>query len=159
MNISKVKEVYDSPLIDSEINIGGWVRAFRANKFIELNDGSTIKNIQCVIDDGIIGEDIIKRISVGCSLIITGILVNSIGKGQSFEINVSNIKLLESIPKVFIHPSIRIHPQRTDTLSLRKQIKPMNLCEWSINFWTIEINLRKKRLLTAIRLLNLFVTD
>ncbi len=94
MNLSKVKEIYDSPVIDSEINLGGWVRAFRANKFIELNDGSTIKNIQCVIDNGIIGEDIIKRISVGCSLIITGILVNSIGKGQSFEINVSNIKLL-----------------------------------------------------------------
>ena len=94
MNLSKVKEIYDSPVIDSEINLGGWVRAFRANKFIELNDGSTIKNIQCVIDNGIIGEDIIKRISVGCSLIITGILVNSIGKGQSFEINISNIKLL-----------------------------------------------------------------
>ncbi len=94
MNLSKVQEIYDSPSIDSEINLGGWVRAFRANKFIELNDGSTIKNIQCVINDGIIDEDIIKRISVGCSLIITGILVNSIGKGQSFEINVSNIKLL-----------------------------------------------------------------
>ena len=94
MNLSKVQEIYDSPSIDSEINLGGWVRAFRANKFIELNDGSTIKNIQCVINDGIIDEDIIKRISVGCSLIITGILVNSIGKGQSFEINISNIKLL-----------------------------------------------------------------
>ena len=94
MNLSKVQEIYDSPLIDSELTIGGWVRAFRANKFIELNDGSTIKNIQCVINDGVIDEDIIKRISVGCSLIITGILVNSIGKGQSFEINISNIKLL-----------------------------------------------------------------
>jgi asparaginyl-tRNA synthetase len=94
MNLSKIQEIYDSPSIDSEINLGGWVRAFRANKFIELNDGSTIKNIQCVINDGIIDEDIIKRISVGCSLIITGILVNSIGKGQSFEINVLKIKLL-----------------------------------------------------------------
>ena len=94
MNLSKIQEIYDSPLIDSELTIGGWVRAFRANKFIELNDGSTIKNIQCVINDGVIDEDIIKRISVGCSLIITGILVNSIGKGQSFEINISNIKLL-----------------------------------------------------------------
>ena len=94
MNLSKVHEIYDSPLIDSELTIGGWVRAFRANKFIELNDGSTIKNIQCVINDGVIDEDIIKRISVGCSLIITGILVNSIGKGQSFEINILNIKLL-----------------------------------------------------------------
>ena len=46
MNLSKVQEIYDSPSIDSEINLGGWVRAFRANKFIELNDGSTIKNIQ-----------------------------------------------------------------------------------------------------------------
>ena len=49
MNLSKVQEIYDSPSIDSEINLGGWVRAFRGNKFIELNDGSTIKNIQCVI--------------------------------------------------------------------------------------------------------------
>ena len=117
MNLSKVKEIYDSPLIDSKINLGGWVRAFRANKFIELNDGSTIKNIQCVIDDGIIGEDIIKRISVGCSLIITGILVNSIGKGQSFEINVLNIKLLgESDPEKY-----PIQPKKHSFEFLREQ--------------------------------------
>jgi len=94
MNLSKIKEIYDSPLIDSEISIGGWVRAFRANKFIELNDGSSIKNIQCVIDDGKIDQDILKEINVGCSLIIAGLLINSIGKGQSFEIKVSNIKLI-----------------------------------------------------------------
>ena len=117
MNLSKVKEIYDSPLIESEINLGGWVRAFRANKFIELNDGSTIKNIQCVINDGIIDEDIIKRISVGCSLIITGILVNSIGKGQSFEINVLNIKLLgESDPEKY-----PIQPKKHSFEFLREQ--------------------------------------
>ena len=117
MNLSKVKEIYDSPLINSEINLGGWVRAFRANKFIELNDGSTIKNIQCVINDGIIDEDIIKRISVGCSLIITGILVNSIGKGQSFEINVLSIKLLgESDPEKY-----PIQPKKHSFEFLREQ--------------------------------------
>ena len=117
MNLSKVQEIYDSPLIDSEVNLGGWVRAFRANKFIELNDGSTIKNIQCVINEGIIDEDIIKRISVGCSLIITGILVNSIGKGQSFEINVSNIKLLgESDPEKY-----PIQPKKHSFEFLREQ--------------------------------------
>ena len=117
MNLSKVQEIYDSPSIDSEINLGGWVRAFRANKFIELNDGSTIKNIQCVINEGIIDEDIIKRISVGCSLIITGILVNSIGKGQSFEINVSNIKLLgESDPEKY-----PIQPKKHSFEFLREQ--------------------------------------
>ena len=117
MNLSKVQDIYDSPSIDSEINLGGWVRAFRANKFIELNDGSTIKNIQCVINDGIIDEDIIKRISVGCSLIITGILVNSIGKGQSFEINVLNIKLLgESDPEKY-----PIQPKKHSFEFLREQ--------------------------------------
>ena len=117
MNLSKVQEIYDSPSIDSEINLGGWVRAFRANKFIELNDGSTIKNIQCVINDGIIDEDIIKRISVGCSLIITGILVNSIGKGQSFEINVLNIRLLgESDPEKY-----PIQPKKHSFEFLREQ--------------------------------------
>ena len=94
MNLSKIEEIYDSPPIDSEINIGGWVRAFRAKKFIELNDGSTIKNIQCVIVDGKIDQDILNEINVGCSLIITGILIKSIGKGQSFEIKVSDIKLI-----------------------------------------------------------------
>ena len=117
MNLSKVQEIYDSPSIDSEINLGGWVRAFRANKFIELNDGSTIKNIQCVINEGIIDEDIVKRISVGCSLIITGILVNSIGKGQSFEINVLNIKLLgESDPEKY-----PIQPKKHSFEFLREQ--------------------------------------
>ena len=117
MSLSKVKEIYDSPLIDSEIKLGGWVRAFRANKFIELNDGSSIKNIQCVIDDGIIDEDVIKKISVGCSLIITGILVNSIGKGQSFEINVSKIKLLgESDPEKY-----PIQPKKHSFEFLREQ--------------------------------------
>ena len=94
MNLSKIKEIYDSPPIDSEINIGGWVRAFRAKKFIELNDGSIIKNIQCVIVDGRIDQGILNEINVGCSLIITGILIKSIGKGQSFEIKVSDIKLI-----------------------------------------------------------------
>ena len=117
MNLSKVQEIYDSPSIDSEINLGGWVRAFRANKFIELNDGSTIKNIQCVINKDIIDEDIIKRISVGCSLIITGILVNSIGKGQSFEINVSDIKILgESDPEKY-----PIQPKKHSFEFLREQ--------------------------------------
>ena len=117
MNLFKVKEIYDSPKINSEINIGGWVRAFRAKKFIELNDGSTINNIQCVINDGIIDEDTIKRINVGCSLIITGLLVKSVGKGQSFEINVSNIMLIgESDPE-----SYPIQPKKHSFEFLREQ--------------------------------------
>ena len=51
MNLVKIKDIFTSPDIDKNILIGGWVRAFRAKKFIELNDGSTIKNVQCVILD------------------------------------------------------------------------------------------------------------
>ena len=62
MDLLKIKDIYASPDINKNVNIGGWVRAFRANKFIELNDGSTIKNMQCVISDSSIDEEIIKKI-------------------------------------------------------------------------------------------------
>jgi len=51
MDLIKINEIYSSPSYNSQITIAGWVRAFRGNRFIELNDGSTIKNIQCVISD------------------------------------------------------------------------------------------------------------
>ena len=94
MNLVKIKDIFTSPDIDKNILIGGWVRAFRAKKFIELNDGSTIKNIQCVILDSSIDEKIIKKISIGCSLKVKGNLVKSIGKGQSFEIQILSIEIL-----------------------------------------------------------------
>ena len=94
MNLVKIKDIFTSPDIDKNIFIGGWVRAFRAKKFIELNDGSTIKNIQCVILDSSIDEKIIKKISIGCSLKVKGNLVKSIGKGQSFEIQILSIEIL-----------------------------------------------------------------
>ena len=80
MDLIKIKDIFTSPDINKNIIIGGWVRAFRAKKFIELNDGSTIKNIQCVIFDSSIDEKIIKKISIGCSLKVKGNLVKSMEK-------------------------------------------------------------------------------
>ena len=51
MDLIKIKEIYSSPSYNSKIIVAGWVKAFRGNRFIELNDGSTIQNIQCVITD------------------------------------------------------------------------------------------------------------
>ena len=51
MDLIKIKDIYASPNYNSKIVVAGWVRAFRGNRFIELNDGSTIQNIQCVITD------------------------------------------------------------------------------------------------------------
>lgn len=117
MNLVKIKDIFTSPNIDKNIFIGGWVRAFRAKKFIELNDGSTIKNIQCVILDSSIDEKIIKKISIGCSLKVKGNLVKSIGKGQSFEIQILSIEILgESDPDKY-----PIQPKKHSFEFLREQ--------------------------------------
>lgn len=78
----------------AEIEIKGWVRTFRANRFIALNDGSTINNIQCVIDFENTDESILKRITTGAALHIKGALVESQGKGQSVEIKVTSLTIL-----------------------------------------------------------------
>ena len=117
MNLVKIKDIFTSPDIDKNILVGGWVRAFRAKKFIELNDGSTIKNIQCVILDSSIDEKIIKKISIGCSIKVKGNLVKSIGKGQSFEIQISSIEILgESDPDKY-----PIQPKKHSFEFLREQ--------------------------------------
>ncbi len=82
--------------IGKEICVKGWVRTKRGNKnvaFIALNDGSTIKNIQVVADVEKFSEDILKRITTGACLKVNGLLVESMGKGQSVEIQASEIEV------------------------------------------------------------------
>ncbi|MEM8848035.1 MAG: asparagine--tRNA ligase, partial [Bacteroidota bacterium] len=69
----------------------GWVRAFRSNRFIALNDGSIIHNLQCVVDFENFDESLLKQITVGSALRIKGELVESQGKGQSLEIQAEDI--------------------------------------------------------------------
>jgi asparaginyl-tRNA synthetase len=117
MNLNKIKDIFDCSNIDDHIIIGGWVRAFRGNRFIELNDGSTVKNIQCVIADERIKESDLKLISVGCSLLIEGLLVKSIGKGQKVEVKVQNLNILgESDPEKY-----PIQPKKHSFEFLREQ--------------------------------------
>ena len=82
--------------IGQEICVKGWVRTKRGNKsvaFIALNDGSTIKNIQIVADVEKFSEDILKRITTGACLRVNGKLVESMGKGQSVEIQANEIEI------------------------------------------------------------------
>lgn len=78
----------------TDVDIKGWVRTFRANRFIALNDGSTIKNIQCVIDFENIKPEILKRITTGAAIHVKGVLIESQGKGQTVEINVQSLDIL-----------------------------------------------------------------
>ena len=89
-----VAELIKANHILQEIQVKGWVKTFRSNRFIALNDGSTIKNIQCVIDFDNTSEDVLKQINTGAAIDIKGILVESQGKGQSVEIQVSEIIIL-----------------------------------------------------------------
>ena len=91
---NNVAELLSSNNFLQEINLKGWVRTFRANRFIALNDGSTINNIQCVVDFENTDESILKRITTGAAVSIKGNLIESQGKGQSLEIKVSKIEIL-----------------------------------------------------------------
>lgn len=82
--------------IGKEICVKGWVKTKRGNKhvaFIALNDGSTIKNIQVVADVEKFSEDLLKRITTGACLRVNGLLVESMGKGQSVEIQANEIEI------------------------------------------------------------------
>ncbi|PID70959.1 MAG: asparagine--tRNA ligase [Flavobacteriales bacterium] len=77
-----------------EVSIKGWVRTFRANRFMAVNDGSTINNIQCVVDFENTDEDKLKRITTGTAVDVRGLLVKSQGKGQLVEIQVTSLEIL-----------------------------------------------------------------
>ncbi|MBQ6045045.1 MAG: asparagine--tRNA ligase, partial [Bacteroidales bacterium] len=80
----------------AEVLAKGWVRTKRGNrqvKFIALNDGSTINNIQVVADTGLFDEELIKRITTGASIGVRGTLVASVGSGQAVEIQAKEIEI------------------------------------------------------------------
>ncbi len=97
-----IKEILKLKPKNQLVTAEGWVKNFRANKFISLNDGSTIQNIQCVIDFENFDYSIIKKINTGASLLIKGKLVKSVGSGQEIEVLVVDIKIYgESHPEKY----------------------------------------------------------
>ena len=93
MKLFSVKELLNIAPASQEVKINGWVKTFRSNRFIALNDGSTINNIQCVIDFENFDEELIKGISTGAAIHIVGTLVESQGRGQNVEIQVSELSI------------------------------------------------------------------
>ncbi len=89
-----IKELLLGKRIGETIKINGWVRTFRNNQFIALNDGSTISNIQLVIDFKEYEDTILKRINPGTAIYAEGQLVESLGKGQKVEIKVAKLVIL-----------------------------------------------------------------
>ena len=94
MKHTSVKDLLNNTKTLQEVTAKGWVRTFRNNQFIALNDGSTLQNIQCVVDFENTPETILKRITTGAAVCVTGTLQESQGKGQNVEIQVSKIEIL-----------------------------------------------------------------
>ncbi len=93
---TKIVDVLKSTDFGVSVNVKGWVRTRRGSKqinFIALNDGSTINNVQVVVDLDKLGEEFLKPITTGASISVNGTLVQSQGKGQSVEIQANEIEI------------------------------------------------------------------
>jgi len=90
----KIAELLKNPVIGSEIEVKGWVRAFRSNRFIQLNDGSTINTLQAVVDFEQFDEAILKKITTAAAVGLTGTLIESQGSGQAVELQVKSIEII-----------------------------------------------------------------
>ena len=91
-----IADIFDPALIGSDVCVKGWVRTRRGNKqvqFVSLNDGSTIKNIQIVFDMAKFSDEQLKPITTGAAICVEGRLVESMGKGQSAEIQAEKLEI------------------------------------------------------------------
>src|SRR3954471_15018687 len=91
---TKIKEILSLVPEEQEIIVMGWVRTFRNNQFITLNDGSTNENLQVVVELGLLDEATLKRITTGASLKIFGEVIESLGKGQKIEVKAKTVEIL-----------------------------------------------------------------
>lgn len=90
----RIKELLGWEPRNQEVTVMGWVRTFRNNQFIALNDGSTNTNLQVVLELGKYDDELLKRITTSSSLKISGLVVPSVGKGQHLEIKATALEIL-----------------------------------------------------------------
>ena len=93
-----VSEILRSPALGETVAVKGWVRSFRSNRFLALNDGSCQASIQCVVDFDAHPEALLRRITTGASVSIHGELTASQGSGQAVEISVKHLEVLGDCP-------------------------------------------------------------
>lgn len=115
----KVKEALSTEA-GTDVLVKGWVRAFRSNKFLALNDGSCLATIQVVVDFEKFDEEIIKKITIGAAVEIQGTLVESQGKGQSVEVLANTLTILGEANPEEVQKTI-LQPKRHSLEVLREQ--------------------------------------
>lgn len=103
-----------------QVKVRGWVRSFRSNRFIALSDGSTIKTLQCVVDFENFEDRILKKVTIGAAIEVSGMLVESQGQGQTVEVQVSELKVLGEAHPDDVKLTI-LSPKRHSLETLREQ--------------------------------------
>jgi asparaginyl-tRNA synthetase len=91
---TRIKDLLANESLNYEVIVMGWVRTFRNNQFIALNDGSTNNNLQVVAELGKFDESVLKRITTGAALKVSGEIIPSLGKGQKIELKAHLIEIL-----------------------------------------------------------------
>ncbi|MBP1651286.1 MAG: asparaginyl-tRNA synthetase [Bacteroidetes bacterium] len=91
---TKVKQILLDDKTDYNVVVKGWIRSFRNNQFIALNDGSTNNNIQIVLDQNSVSAELIKRLTTGAAISVSGTVIPSLGKGQRVEIKAVELEIL-----------------------------------------------------------------
>ncbi len=94
MKRTEILHILDQAEIGKEVNIKGWVKTFRNDQFLTINDGSTLRNIQVVLNPEQTSEDLRKRLYTGTSVSVIGTIQESLGKGQSVEVIGQSIEIL-----------------------------------------------------------------
>lgn len=122
MNIYSIKKLFANKkeIIQQSIIVKGWVRFFRSNKFIMLNDGSSLINLQIIVNNNLFTKKFLKRITIGSSIRVEGIIVTSIGSKQTIELKAEKIKIYNTISTEKLQTTI-LQPKHHSLEKLREQ--------------------------------------
>ena len=119
----KIKELLAQDPAGQQVTVMGWVRTFRNNQFIALNDGSTNNNLQVVVELGKFPEEQLKRITSSASLRVTGIVEPSLGKGQKMDLKAHTIDVLGDSDAGAFGPYLGDLLQQTGLATVRLEYK------------------------------------
>ena len=98
----QIKSILNDDYVGKNITVYGWVKTFRSNRFINLNDGSCLNDLQCVVDYEKLEESKLSKINTGACIKVEGEIVKSQGRGQNIELITNSIDILgESDPEKF----------------------------------------------------------
>ena len=133
MKRTKISDIFAAPALDTTVDVMGWVRTRRGNKYVQfvaLNDGSTIRNLQIVFDMNRFTDEQLKPVTTGSSIHVRGRLVESQGKGQSVEVQAEELTVFGTADETyplqkkghtleFLREKAHLRP-RTNTFGRRK---------------------------------------